>query len=207
MINSVLLLTPFGETYPEEDLARRTSFYRIKKYIENGGIFLNSTGIPFYYMFNGSGNKLITGEPLEWRTSNGIPFIVKGHTNFLHSWLRKNFGLRTTIGPEENLVTYQLSQDRNIAGNLVNLLDNESVTEFRSSTYHRHLIPLLRALKPADSPIEECYPLAAVKFGFGYLIPAGITPLTANWFNVLLTAIYNLSHALASQGTLSPDLD
>jgi hypothetical protein len=31
------VVNPFGETYPKEDLARRTSFYRIKNYIENGG--------------------------------------------------------------------------------------------------------------------------------------------------------------------------
>ena len=28
------IVNPFGETYPEEDLARRTSFYRIKKYLK-----------------------------------------------------------------------------------------------------------------------------------------------------------------------------
>ena len=87
---------------------------------------------------------------------------MRGQTNPLHSWLRENFGIRTTMGLEENLVAYQLPQDR-------------------------YLIPLLRALKPGDSPNEECYPLAAVKFGLGYLIPIRITPLTTNWFNILLT--------------------
>jgi len=51
----------------------------------------------------------------------GILFIVPGQTNFLHSWLRQHFQIKTTVGTEENLEVYQLDNDIRIVRNLVNI--------------------------------------------------------------------------------------
>ena len=44
-----VIINPFGEAYPEEDLARRTTFHRIRKFINKGGLFVNTSGLAFYY--------------------------------------------------------------------------------------------------------------------------------------------------------------
>ena len=87
------------------------------------------------------------------------------------------------------------------------MLKNGSINEFRSPVHHPYLVPFLRALKPTDPAHEECYPLAAIKFGIGYLIPSGLTLSTENWFEILLTAISNLSQSIASKGTRLVELD
>ncbi|MGC2427747.1 MAG: hypothetical protein WA421_11985 [Nitrososphaeraceae archaeon] len=92
-----VIINPFGESYPEEDLARRTTFHRIRKFINKGGLFVNTSGLAFYYSWDSSSaHRFITGEQLEGQGPEGIPFIVPGQTNFLHSWMREHFNVKTT---------------------------------------------------------------------------------------------------------------
>lgn len=51
------------------------------------------------------------------------------------------------------------------------------VKEYRAAVYGPNLIPLLRSLKPAGNPLQECYPLCVVKSGLGYLQLAGLNQL------------------------------
>jgi hypothetical protein len=203
-----IILNPFGEIYPEEDISRRKSFFRIKAYVEEGGIFINASGLAFYYMFDTrSGRRFITGEPLE-TTVEGQPGVYRGQTNPIRSWLRENFQVRVTVFHQpERLEVYQLPEDRILAGDLVNVGGTNEVNEWRACIYHPSLIPFLRSLKPRDNPNEECYPLAATKHGIGYLLLVGFTPNTAGWGDKISTAIGNMSRIIMSTGTLDLRLD
>lgn len=203
-----MILNPFGEIYPEEDLSRRKSFFRIKAYIEHGGIFVNTSGLAFYYMFDTrTGQRFITGEPLEVRMENQ-PAVFRGFTNPIYSWLRENFQVRITVFPQpEPLEVYQLPEDRTIIGDLVNIGGTNEVNEWRASVYHPSLIPFLRSLKPRHNPNEECYPLAAIKHGIGYLLLTGFKPDTIGWRDKIGAAITNLSRTIMRAGTLDISLD
>jgi hypothetical protein len=210
----VVIVNAFGEKYPEEDLARRKSFHRIKKYIEDGGIFLSTAGIPFYYMWDTrTGRPMITGESLEAiiplpEQNDTMPIhfeltavIEPSQTDFLHSWLRENFQIKTTAGLAEDLDVYQLESDIEIIGEIVSIGGLARVQEFRAALYGPNLIPLLRALKPANEPNEERYPIAASRFGLGYLVTVGMKPQGIGWFEKIGTTLIHLCEKVATEGS------
>jgi hypothetical protein len=116
----VIIINPYGERYLEEDLARRRTFHRIKEYLKRGGIFVNTAGLAFYYMLDiRTGLIFITGEQLESvvpisrlyqdgriRPEDLKVFNKPNATDFLHSWQRENFNLKTTSGGEIELSVF-----------------------------------------------------------------------------------------------------
>ncbi|HEY7079685.1 MAG TPA: hypothetical protein VH500_08290 [Nitrososphaeraceae archaeon] len=98
-------------------MATRRSFNRIKKYIEEGGIFVNTSGLAFYYMWDSNaGRNFITAEQLEtyqMREENILfPVELGGQTSVSPTWMNKNFNNKTTIGAErEGLGLYQNEVD------------------------------------------------------------------------------------------------
>lgn len=52
-----VILNPYGETYPEEDLFHLKTLTEIRRYINQGGIFVNVAGIPFYYGYDALNDK------------------------------------------------------------------------------------------------------------------------------------------------------
>ena len=81
------------------------------------------------------------------------------------------------------------------------------VKEYRVAVYGPNLIPLLRSLKPAGNPLQECYPLCVVKSGLGYLLLAGFKPASQGWFNKISSALINISASIMRNGTLELFLD
>jgi len=51
-----VLINPYGETYPEEDLMKFTTLQRIENYVVNGGIFVHAGGLAFFYGWDGRRN-------------------------------------------------------------------------------------------------------------------------------------------------------
>lgn len=47
-----IIINPFGEAYPEEDLSLHTTFTRLRDYVHGGGVFVNIAGYPFWWKVN-----------------------------------------------------------------------------------------------------------------------------------------------------------
>ena len=47
-----VVLNPFGEEYPEIDKKSKTAFNVIKNFVEDGGIYVNTGGFPFFYAWD-----------------------------------------------------------------------------------------------------------------------------------------------------------
>jgi hypothetical protein len=47
-----MLVNPFGEVYPEEDISSHSTFRRIRDYVYNGGVYVNVAGYPFWWKAN-----------------------------------------------------------------------------------------------------------------------------------------------------------
>jgi len=47
-----IIVNPFGEAYPEEDLSLHTTFTRLRDYVRGGGVFVNVAGYPFWWKTN-----------------------------------------------------------------------------------------------------------------------------------------------------------
>lgn len=62
------IINPYGECYPEIDILEKTSFKKIKEYVQKGGIFVNVSGCPFWYNWN----KLSLGLPSTAKEVYGI---------------------------------------------------------------------------------------------------------------------------------------
>jgi hypothetical protein len=202
-----IILNPFGETYPEEDIATRMSFHRIIKYMEEGGILLNTCGMAFYYMWDSNtGRSHVTGEPLETfviHDSVLIPIQLGGQTSVSHSWMKDNFGIRTTIGIErENLTVYQSAVDVERVGNIADVGGTNIIQEFRAALYGPSLIPLLRAYITEDSYQAECYPLAVCRVGLGYLVVSGFTPNSVGWVEKISVTLDRICDRIMQLGTI-----
>jgi hypothetical protein len=201
-----IILNPFGEIYPEEDIATRTSFDRIKEYIENGGIFVNTSGTAFYYMWDSStGRQGTTGLPLEtYQIVDSIlePVEIPGHTSVRHSWMEQNFQITTTIGLSQYIRVYQSAADIQRIGDLTNIGGSIFIEEYRSSIYGPKLIPLLRSRLPINNFGAECYPVSATKFGLGYLILFGLTPNTRGWKEKVTTSIEMICSRIHLSGSI-----
>lgn len=58
-----ILINPYGETYPEYNKTKNETMNKIFDYIKNGGIFVNTAGIPGYYYFNFALQRRIDATP------------------------------------------------------------------------------------------------------------------------------------------------
>jgi hypothetical protein len=190
------IINPFGESYPEEDLANLKVLKRIKEYIRKGGVFINIAGLAFFYMMDFKREiEGLTGQMATFYMGGypgGKHIVFKGLINtykpalvlepiigavsLIDTWLYKNLGISTTKGDPRPLLVY--AEDPYFE-DLVD--DRTEVIEFRSAqrceTADVKLIPILRAkykYKPTGRT-HECYPIAAVKYGMGYLIIVGMT--------------------------------
>jgi hypothetical protein len=182
------IINPFGETYPEEDWPTRRTYKRILNYINDGGLFVNVSGFPFFYYWDHAlGQARPTGRIRHLfnpATRSIVQFIAFDDTPLYY-----DFGVLLDGSSPREVAVFQEDEDKRYVGNLVSLGIN-SVIEFRAVLAgHSNVIPLVRA------ELIEAYPLAAVKLGNGHLLVSGLelhkeqAPLlvhaTKNW---LLTA-------------------
>jgi len=182
------IINPFGETFPEEDWPARRTYERILNYINNGGLFVNVAGYPFFYFWDhAQGRSIPTGRPRAYLNpaNRSIVHVIY----FDDTPLYADFGILLDASSPRQVSVYQQDEDKQFVGDLSSL-EIDSVTEFRAVLAgNPNVVPLLRAEG------LELYPLAAIRLGNGHLLVSGLelheteAPLVAsatrNW---LLTA-------------------
>lgn len=225
--NYPLVINPFGEIYPEEDVANLRTLKNIKKYVDAGGVFVNVAGFPFFYMRDTREKPRtsgLTGQLAEmYKMTNmnneeiAIPTIDPRFASLIDTWIYQNFGLRVNVivrSEEDALIeTYPVEDEyfREIA----NMGGTNKVFEFRSiircEDEEIMIIPILKA--HVDLPLRHnetetkqslCYPIAAVKYGKGYFIFIGLQ-LKKNRqsdFEKAIETIHKTCEKLADVGSL-----
>jgi len=226
-----MLLNPFGELYLEEDTTNLKTFQKIKEYIKAGGVFVNTGGLAFYYMWNprtkieglpGPMLEFYTGQALTKPTDNasiashgnggtcGVyissislsPAIDPENSYLTDTWLYKNFGVRTSFWGELPLEAKKTTHFDNF------IIENTKIIEFRSAlrceTAEAQLIPIIRSeyKYKRTGKIHECYPIAAVKYGRGYLILVGMRLKEEKDLTLVIMAIKKIIERLREKGSL-----
>lgn len=158
-----LLINPFGDNFPEENLKLHTSFYKICEYIKNGGFFVCSGGA--FYAHQNTINSS-TCEAVIVKETNGSQSLE-------HSLLFQEFGVLTTGDNTENeknnVDVYQLDEDRKIFGQIVDEGSGSSIKRFRAVTEKSSdFIPIVREKG------NKSFPVAVIRYGEGYLIHFGM---------------------------------
>jgi len=214
-----IIFNPFGELYLEEDTTNLKTFQKIKEYVKKGGVFVNTAGLAFFYMWNPK-TKIegLTGPMLETYSGRAVtkpkesniyessivlqPIVIPDDSSLIDTWLYKNFGIRTTLGDKRSLKAEAISSFSEI---IESSLD---VQEFRSALRCEHpecqLVPLIRSeyIYQPSGRKHECYPIAAVKYGLGYLILVGLR-LNGDKDLLLVTrAIKKVIEKLSKEGVL-----
>lgn len=202
VIDSPMIINPFGELYLEEDLANLKTLKQIKDYIENGGVYVNVGGLAFYSNWDPKLKEQgFTGSPVETYMISIIdnknvlmPVSLPGtYTSLTNTWLHKNFGVRTTIALE--VINKEIISNKGV---ISNVMDVSKVREFRSAirceSKDTKLVPILIA--------KNCYPIAAIKYGLGYLIIVGIQLKEEKCLNPVIKVIKEICNKLSREGSL-----
>jgi len=225
--NYSILLNPFGELYLEDDTMNLKTFQAIKDYIKKGGVFVNTAGLAFFYMWNQK-TKIegLTGPMLEAYAGDAItkpimndphimdephtytssialqPIVIPDGSSLIDTWLFKNFGIRTSLGDERPLRAEGVNSFRDI------IEKDLVVHEFRSALRCEHpecqLIPIIRSeyvYRPTGKK-HECYPIAAVKYGLGYLILVGLVLKEDKDLSLVVRTIKGVIEKLRKRGFL-----
>jgi hypothetical protein len=174
-----VILNPFGEEYPEINIKNKTAFNVIKNFIEDGGIYVNTAGFPFFYAWNVlEGKEYPLSEetvviPKSIQIKDGVPtgeMQMQTLLKFTGTLLFKEFDAIPAPVSKPRIDVYQNPEDIEKFGNLVDKL--AQITEFRGMPKStKDCIPILRA---KDEIVEEVYPISALKRGNGYLVIAGM---------------------------------
>lgn len=214
-----IIVNPFGETYPEIDKPNLTTLRNIRTFIETGGVFVNVAGLAFYYVWDGQKEDL-SGPLYETYQVTRLPGVLQRVVLPKASHLRdcslyKFFGIRTTFFSAAILAVTSVS-DKFFKG-LASVGGVNDVKEFRSAyrsdKEQATLIPLLKAAHkitviPDGAKKKQidfdCYPIAAVKYGNGYLLINGMAleKSRPEDFQKVLEAIRCVAGKLNSEGFL-----
>jgi hypothetical protein len=205
-----VVINPFGEVYPERDAKLLSSYNIIKDYVENGGVFVNIAGYPFFWHWDvlkgkqdpSLDEKILLREHV-WK-GGGSPFSNRFLIllNISGSILLRDLGVITTYDTEmvsgiNKVEVYQNEDDKKIAGEITSTGGQNSVHEFRALRKETpNLIPLLRANRP---DFGEVYPIAAVKRKFGYFIFGGMYTTGLSELEKLVAAIDNFCDWLSKR--------
>jgi hypothetical protein len=173
-----VVLNPFGEEYPEINVRNKSAFHTIKNFIEDGGIYANTAGFPFFYAWDVLEGKEypISEETIMLPRSiqikkDGVPEITEMQTllMFKGTLLFKEFD--AVPAPVSKLRrVYQNSEDKEKFGDIVG--KPIEINEFRGMPKStKDCIPIVRA---DDELFEEIFPISALKRGNGYLLAAGM---------------------------------
>ena len=197
-----IIINPFGEAYPELGSAEGVGLKTILSYIQDGGIFVNSGGQPFVYSWDvntGSYNLVISFIPIQ--------SYVESNYDEAMPVLSRNESL--TI-PQEALVLKRYFDtetewdhpEREIVGPIeVEIEFDEILGNDKPKTRAKVYRPI-RQLSDNVRPLVHCpellwgdrvYPVAAIKFGRGFLIHTGMNLDEEREYKVLLDIVKRLS--------------
>lgn len=197
-----IVINPFGEAYPELGSAEGVGLNTILAYIHDGGIFVNSGGQPFVYSWDvntGSHNLVINFIPIssyvEINYDEVMPVLSRNESLAIPQEalvLKKYFDTETEwdrpekeiIGPIEVEIEFD------------EILGNDK-PKARAKVYRP-----IRQLSDNVRPLVHCpeslwggrvYPVAAIKFGRGFLIYTGMNLDEEREYKLLLDIVKRLS--------------
>jgi hypothetical protein len=182
----VAIVNPYGEKYPEEDNLHRKSFERIKKYVRNGGIFVSTAGLAFWYAWDRETRRAPStarevyshyGEIIT--PSNTIlskpVYIMPPELSLTETLTYDEFGILSSTGLCRLTNVYQNPQDINFCGDISNVGGTDLIFEFRAIREPlRKCTPMLRAQITTGPHTHEVYPLACVPYEQGKYIFTGM---------------------------------
>lgn len=184
-----LIINPFGEIHFDENRRALPTFEKILRYIENGGVFVCTGGIPFYYVWHDVLGKPIDTTPKQVEVDVGQ---LRQFRIFSDTLYTREFGVTFNGRPSVSTKVYQRKEDVKIFGDLVLEGGSDLVYEFRSAEKD-NVVPALRTI--IDE--KEMYPLYAVPYGKGYLLVAGMSLTTSGVeFKKMVKAISSLTDYL-----------
>lgn len=196
-----VILNPFGETYPEYSLKDKSVYKTIKSYIENGGVFVNTAGFPFFYAWDVkkktenkqpiSEEKVIMPTTFEIREGGTISATnLKELLKFTGTLFYREFDAVTTYdvkshaGPMPEDIR-QTPEDKSKFGDLLGEI--KKISEYRALRGNAaRYIPIIRA---SCTQFDEVYPIAALSHGKGYLIVGGMGMTTEDEVQLFAKAI------------------
>jgi hypothetical protein len=196
-----IVINPFGEAYPELGSAEGVGLRTILSYIQDGGIFINSGGQPFVYSWDvntGSHNLLVNFIP--------IPSYVESNYDERMPVLSRNESLAI---PQEALILKRYFDvetewdhlEKGIEGPIEVEIEFDEILgsdkpKTRAKVYRpvRQLSDNFRPLVHSPKSLwGRVYPVAAIKFGRGFLIHTGMNLDEEREYKILLDIIRRLS--------------
>lgn len=163
-----IVVNSFGETYPEEDPYNYTTFSHICKYVENGGVFVNVAGIPFWYCHNPKDFSLVDQT------------VRAGRIQLEYGKDEKNTAtqkpLFSSLFPQLKSWTdatdvhcAQTEEERKQFNGIVDAGGDSKAKMFRAyDPGTQDMLPLLRAETPAK------WLIGGIKYGDGFFLLAGL---------------------------------
>jgi hypothetical protein len=200
--NFTIMINPFGEAYPELGDAAGVGLKTILSYIQDGGIFVNSGGQPFVYSWNvdrGSYNLVIGFIPISSYTERNydeaIPVLSRNESLVIPQEaliLKRYFHTETEWDHPEKEIVGPIEVDIEFD----EILGNDK-PKTRAKVYRpirqlsANVIPLVQC--PQSLWDDRVYPVAAIKFGRGFLIYAGLNLDEEREYKLLLDIVKRLS--------------
>jgi len=188
-----VLINPFGENYPEENEPNLTTLNNILHFVSKGGIFINAAGFPFFYSYNTTflPAPRITGDieiyyQRDPPNTGAImtPAINPSYASVRHSWLYKNLKIKNNLFGVSDKPVFPVEDE--YFRDLVPALGQTSVREFRSVVRsddpEREIVPIVKSYSVFTllrdgltvNTQYPCYPIAAIKYGYGYFVFIGM---------------------------------
>jgi hypothetical protein len=218
-----VIVNPYGEVYPEEDLFSFRTFNLIIEFVKNGGIFVNVGGFAFYYGWDIETKRgpipiadvyqFYGGEIKENRIELYPLQSIKGRTLTNGTLLFERLKITPTFGDTQRYKVYQTESDKRFIGNLEDVGETNIIEEFRCV---REPVFRCKPLLRAKSEIyNEIYPLAAIPYRRGYFIIGGMNldpkndqdrKISNSAFLKSCNAIENIVERI-KKGYIKPSLD
>ena len=207
--NFSIIINPFGEAYPELGDAAGVGLNTILSYIQDGGIFVNSGGQPFVYSWNvnrGDYNLVIGFIPISSYTESNydeeIPVLSRNESlvipqeafiskRYFHTETEWDHPEKEIVGPIEVEIEFDeiLGKDK----------PKTSAKVYRPvRQLSDNVIPLVHC--PQSLWGDRVYPVAAIKFGRGFLVYTGMNLDEEREYKLLLDIVKRLS--LVGYGSL-----
>jgi len=197
-----IVINPFGEAYPELGSAEGVGLNTILSYIHDGGIFVNSGGQPFVYSWDvntGSHNLVINFIP--------ISSYVEINYDEVMPVLSRNESLAI---PQEALVLNKYFEtetewdhpEKEIIGPIEVEIEFDEILGNDKPKARTKVYRPIRQLSDNVRPLVHCpeslwgggvYPVAAIKFGRGFLIYTGMNLDEEREYKILLDIVKRLS--------------
>ena len=182
-----VIINPYGEYYPEDDLVELKTLQKIERYIRDGGTFVNTGGFAFFYGWDSVRRREATlAKELEGYQETTLPsgsrlFVptrlwpATYAFSLVETPLGDFFKVLTTGGDPQTVRVYQEDADRRFVGDISLVGGNDQIREFRAAREPlRNAQPLLRARWPNENSPIVVYPLIALPHNKGCLILGGM---------------------------------